>query len=136
MANELLENDNFIIFLQQQQLSKGEDSKGGILDGKNRKGVYTPFTEQLAKESNPLKPKIAGQPYNFQWTGRFFNSLNIRILTVSGELEVQIDSVDPKANILRSEYYDLLGLQGKNQTEVIRFLKKNIIKFINTRLYV
>ena len=76
-----------------------------------------------------MKPKIAGQPYNFQWTGRFFNSLNIRILTVSGELEVQIDSVDPKANILRSEYYDLLGLQGKNQTEVIRFLKKNIIKF-------
>lgn len=138
MSDELLNNDEFIVFLQQQQLSKGENAEGGILirKGRNSTGTYTPFTEQIARESNPIKPKIAGEPYNFQWTGRFFNSLNIKVFSSGGDIEVQIDSADPKANLLRSEYFDLLGLQDKNQTEVVRFLEKNILKFINTRLYV
>lgn len=73
----ILENDQYIIsILQDKQLSEGKDSYGKYV------GFYKTVTEQVYSQdpaNRPRKPKISGEPYNFEWSGEFFDSMNIKI---------------------------------------------------------
>lgn len=82
----IIENADFIIsILQDNQLSKGYDSSGAIV------GTYFWKTEYIhAKDphNRPRTQKVKGQPYNFEWSGEFFDSMNIKIDTVSSDFDI------------------------------------------------
>lgn len=59
------ENQKQITELNIDTLAKGRNYENELV------GVYKPLTELIASESSPkpLLPKIAGEPYNFVWSG-------------------------------------------------------------------
>ena len=70
-VNIVSRNKAFIIeYLKDMQLSKGINSLGQEV------GSYKKSTQDYwAKLNPPRKRKVAGQIYNFEWTGEFFDSL-------------------------------------------------------------
>lgn len=115
-----------IVENQKEQLSKGENNKGGII------GTYTPFTEFIASRLNPLKPKKAGQPYNFQWSGNLFKGLfsKSKILNYNN-LEIEIDSKATITDELEKRYSNLLGLKLDKQEKITRLLENNTTEKLN-----
>ncbi len=70
-ATVIKENEKEIISVNQQELSQGRNFIGQIV------GLYSKRTESLSKDSNPRRPKKAGQPYNFEDTGELFDRMFI-----------------------------------------------------------
>lgn len=102
--------ESFIIDLNQIQLSKGQDIFGGSL------GVYSPATEEIAKGENTREPKIAGKPYNFEWTGELFDNMYI----VFTDNTADIFSRDPKAAFIDDTYGgNIFGLTDEHKTELL-----------------
>lgn len=68
------ENKSEIIDLNADRLSEGKNIDNITV------GHYTYATEQISKESSPrpLKPKRAGEPYNFIWSGDLFSNMFIK----------------------------------------------------------
>ena len=75
LFEEVKKFSGLIIDIQQERLSKGKDTEGNIL------GTYTIATEGYALFGNikPVRPKKAGQPYNFEWTGGFFDGMTLAV---------------------------------------------------------
>lgn len=96
----IMENADFIIsILQDNQLSKGLDSSGTVV------GTYFWTTEyQYARDpqNRPRKPKVTGSPYNFEWSGEFFDSMNLKVDTK--ESKFNIFSVTGKDRILEQYF--------------------------------
>ena len=66
------ENQNQIVQVNQIALDKGENYIGQTV------GLYSKSTELISKESpTPNKPKIAGSPYNFDWSGNLLERMFI-----------------------------------------------------------
>ena len=86
IKDALFENAEAIIhLLQENQLSKGLDASGSVV------GVYWWETEHIyAKDpqKKPRKPKTKGQPYNFEWSGELFDSMNLKINVPSSEFDI------------------------------------------------
>src|SRR5690606_25837335 len=86
IKDALFENAEFIInILQENQLSKGLDSSGSVV------GVYSWATEVFyAKDqyNKPRQPKEKGQAYNFEWSGEFFDSMNIKVNSVEQVFDI------------------------------------------------
>lgn len=100
---------NIFIRLNKEQLSKGEDNEGDIF------GEYTQATQEIAALGNPRKPKIAGQPYNFEDTGGLFDGFEMIIENSTA----QFWSTDSKTPELIVEYQGLFGLNPDNLQKVI-----------------
>ncbi len=69
------DNKDFILStLKHDQLGEGMDSFGRIV------GEYAAKTEEVfAKQyPKPRTPKIYGRPYNFEWTGKFFDHMKLK----------------------------------------------------------
>jgi len=100
----IMEHSEIIIArLTDTQLAYGLNSRGSIV------GTYKPYTRKMAyqdKQSSngryPITDKEVGQPYNFQWTGELFESLNLKGDASSNEYE--IFSVKGKLKFLESEF--------------------------------
>lgn len=126
----IIEADDFIIFLQQEQL------KRGVGEDDVQIGFYTPFTQDISENyqeygvEKPIQPKIAGEPYNFEWTGKYFKGMFIKVFGNSN-FEIEIDSAVDYAGELESRYKKLLGLVDKNQEQLNRFVEGKIIDIIN-----
>lgn len=101
--------ESFIIDLNQIQLSQGENIFGASL------GVYSERTEEIARRESTREPKIAGRPYNFEWTGSLFDNMYIVFTTNTAD----IFSRDPKAAFLEDDYGEIFGLNEKNMTELV-----------------
>lgn len=101
--------ESFIIDLNQLQLSNDQNIFGASL------GVYSPKTEEIAKTQNTRQPKIAGQPYNFEWTGELFDGMYIIFTTNTAD----IFSRDPKAAFIEDKYGDIFGLTEEHKTELV-----------------
>lgn len=102
--------EGFIVDLNQIQLSNNQDIFGASL------GVYSPATEEIARSENTREPKIAGQPYNFEWTGELFDGMYLVFTNNTAE----IFSKDPKAAFLESKYGEIFGLNDDNRTELVK----------------
>lgn len=100
----------FLIDLQQAQLEKGVDNQGAEI------GTYSPATEAIARQSNPIRPKRAGDPYNFEWTGGFFRGMRIDI----DKEEAVFTSSDSKTPELKVKYPGLLGLTDFNLSQAVQ----------------
>lgn len=74
------ENQEEITSLNKERLREGKNIDGSIV------GYYTLFTENIARKSNPRKPKRAGEPYNFEWTGSLFDSM--KSIELSNKLSI------------------------------------------------
>lgn len=101
--------DEVLYLLQDLQLGKGLDSKGELI------GTYSVFTEKKAQKEYTRKKKIAGNPYNFQWTGGTFDKMYMHFET---EETYTLFSKDYKATMLEDIYGDIFTLTEKNNKEV------------------
>lgn len=124
----ILEADDFVIFLQQKQLSDGLNSEGNLT------GTYTAATQFIAEnfEPKPIKPKIEGQPFNFEYSGRFFKGMFLKVF-VSEDFRVEIESAVSYADDIENRYKKLLGLTKDNQEELIEFVNIKLAEQINKR---
>lgn len=89
--------------LKDEQLGLGKDSKGRII------GRYSTATEIFASDpqNRPRKPKQAGQPYNFEWTGETFDSM---FLHFESKDSYSLFSSDEKALFLQGKYGNIFDL--------------------------
>lgn len=106
---EIKRHEKLFIEAQKRQLERGLDNEGVEI------GVYSEATEEISKSQNPIKPKIAGQPYNFQYYGDFFEGF---VLNVDGT-KAEFYSKDGKTEELIGRYDNLFGLQTDNLREII-----------------
>lgn len=103
----ILENEQYIIsILQDNQLSLGKDSFNKYV------GFYKTVTEEVYAQdptNRPRKPKNSGEPYNFEWSGEFFDSMGIKINS-------------------QDEGYDIFSATGKDKF-LERIFKTQLTKF-------
>jgi len=86
--------------LTDEQLGLGLDAKGKVI------GRYSKATESYAADpdNRPRQPKIAGEPFNFEWTGGLFDEL---YLTFDSKDSYTLFSYDAKASFLKDTYGDI-----------------------------
>lgn len=123
--------------LKYSQLGKGKNSAGQPLkwqhNGKRGNGKYAPTTPQFAKlgiPSYPIKPKIAGEPYNFEWSGDTFRMMGLEI---KGNDEYEIFTRSGKQSFLESIYGEIFKLTEKhnklvNDKIILPYLQKYILE--------
>ena len=102
MIREILRDKWTEVFkiLTDEQLGLGLDAKGKVI------GRYSKATEGYAAdpENRPRQPKIAGEPFNFEWTGGLFDEL---YLTFDSKDSYTLFSYDAKATFLKDTYGDI-----------------------------
>jgi hypothetical protein len=77
IKDAIFENAEFIInILQDNQLNKGLDSTGTVV---GRYSWATSVFYANNPQNKPRQPKNAGDPYNFEWSGEFFDSMNVKV---------------------------------------------------------
>ena len=103
IANRIiLENAEIIIeIIKENQLAKGLNSYGNII------GTYASITRKYAYNSKkaygyPNSDKKKGQPYDMQWSGDLFKSLNLK--GNSSKNEFTIFSSNGKIEFLEKEF--------------------------------
>jgi hypothetical protein len=114
--------------LNLKNIQNKENSNGGELVNSNKvfSGRYSRLTAQISEEgtNKPLRPKLAGQNYNFVWGGlfrnRFIVKVNNNILTV---YNTGMDTNPLKKNFFDG-YKNLLGFQ----TDDMDFINNELIK--------
>lgn len=104
----VIENGDFIIeVLKELQLGEGIGSDGNIV------GRYKKITDEWASSpwnKKPRKSKIAGDPFNFEWTGKFFDGMKLAAYSDG----FNIFSIDGKQRLLEQQYGELTKLTDKN----------------------
>ena len=111
-----------IVDLNKEQLSEGLDSDGLLV------GTYRARTEHIARNyqfygvDKPRKDKIEGQPYNFEWSGRFIDS----IFALEKDLSIVID-----ADVIRTKDGETVNLLDKFGEKILGLTKENFEK-VNT----
>lgn len=107
------------------QLAKGLDSfeKDLVYPGKTTNiPLYEPSTELYwaKQQPQPIKPKKAGERYNFEWTGETFRAM---MLEIRGEGVFEIFTKDAKNNLLQQIYGTIFNLTDKHN----EYINENII---------
>jgi hypothetical protein len=132
------ENEQILTQLQKDQWSEGKDKNGQII------GKYSKSTQYIAKESG-INNKIAGQPYNLDWTGQLKRQTDIKTRTVTNDVLVQIDSSSPTLLPLFEtiEKYGFLsnpntifGYQPQKKDVVINIIKTTALSKLKRKLNV
>jgi hypothetical protein len=102
--------DEVIKILKTEQLAEGIDSKGRVV------GRYSANTKNFIDPSNPPRQdKIAGQPYNFEWTGGLFDKMYLHFEDLNS---FSLFSQDSKAQMLEKEYGDIFTLTEQNNERI------------------
>lgn len=110
----------YLVDLNQIQLSQGRDIFGNVI------GQYSEATEEIASTENTRQPKIAGEDYNFEWTGELFDGMYVKL--TSDYLE--IFSTAPHASLVVATYSNLFGenvLFGFTEESLVDFTTKKLI---------
>lgn len=116
-----------IELLQDNQLSKGKDSSGAIV------GKYSWTTDYYYNkgQNRARQPKTKGEAYNFEWTGEFFDTMQVNVTPSNATFDVFSTSGKDKflENIYRT---DLTTLTKENND----WVNKNIIQpYIDKKLF-
>tara|TARA_R110000764_G_scaffold154389_1_gene242280 strand:- start:543 stop:1001 length:459 start_codon:yes stop_codon:yes gene_type:complete len=119
----VIENiENIKNILKYSQLELGINSDGDDV------GVYSFNTENEALTSNTVKPKKAGDPFNFQWSGATFAFMDIR---TDGKGNYDIFSTSGKQKLLEDIYGELFDLTDEhNQYVNIEIILPSLIDYI------
>lgn len=115
-AKAIRDNKKFVLStLKHDQLGEGLDSSGRVV------GTYAAATEEVwAKRSpKPRTSKKTGEPYNFEWTGGFFDSM-------------KVNTENEGYDITSSRKSELESAYGTNLT---KFTEENS-EFINEKVIV
>ncbi len=117
------DNQDFILStLKHDQLGEGMDSFGRMV------GEYAAKTEEYYSKRKPLPrtPKITGSPYNFEWTGKFFDGMKVK--TSKEGFEITSPSKDDLEKIFGTKLTALTkeNLDFVNEKVVIPALYKHI----------
>lgn len=124
--------EDILRILKEEQLGKGLDSSGQVI------GTYSPATELISIENQllgnkPRKPKIAGQPFNFEYTGSLFDKFNMKFEDFKS---YSLFSKDSKADFLEKEYGDIYTLTTKHNERVNQeILRPEMFDVIIQRLF-
>lgn len=124
------EKETVLNILKDEQLSKGLDADGNVV------GTYSRSTEieSIFGEVKPRKPKIEGQPYNFEWTGGFFDKMDVMFEDLKS---YTLFSRDEKAKFLNEQYGNIDTLSQSNNERVNNeVLRPKMFERIIERLYV
>lgn len=125
-----------IFDLNIKQIEKSENAKGQPLVNKDTTfdGVYSKTTDaiasgsvSLAKGEAPNKDKIAGEPYNFDWTGDFFKGFEMTVFADHVELFSTGEGTGDKKTFFDG-YESLYGLTPESIKIVI---ETRLIPFLN-----
>ena len=113
--------ENKFIALNKSQLSEGENYLGVEV------GTYKARTQKKALSNpKPKKSKNVGDPYNFEWSGDFFDGFKLGVNSDEATIFSTGIGSGEKANFLTTK--DLFGLNNENLAKVI---KEEILPFIN-----
>jgi hypothetical protein len=113
------EFEAYLIDLNQIQLSRGRDIFGESL------GEYSAATQIIAERENPIRPKIEGQPYNFEWEGNFFAGMAIKFTSEY----LEFTSTAQLADFILDKYSNLFGEQvllGLTKDALDEFVKDKL----------
>lgn len=134
----IIENAEMIIqVLKDKQLSEGLDYMGkNVYADDKYNGFYKTSTQNIAEDPQrkPRKPKIAGTAYNFEWTGDFFDSLNLRVNAQKKTFEIYSTT---NRDVYLETFYktDLTTLmKGNEQFVMDAFVKPFLIDYINSEM--
>ena len=120
----VLENRGVIVNLVKfGQLAKGLNSFGNPLAWNKGTGFYAKSTQSFANRDNIGVPKTKGAPYNFQWSGEFFDNMKLEDVNKS-ENTYEITTIQGKQKLLESVYGDIIDLTPENND----FVNKTIIE--------
>lgn len=87
VQKSIIDNERILTEIQTDQWNEGKDKEGQII------GKYKPFTEKISKEQPfPNKPKVAGQPYNLDWSGDLKRRTYVNTKRISNDVLIEIDS--------------------------------------------
>lgn len=112
--------DEIIRVLQDKQLGEGKYATGRPLKWADGTGFYAKPTAYIS--ASAIKPKIAGQPYNFQWSGSTFASM---VLKTDSNESYSVFSTDGKEALLKKIYGDKLFTLSKENN---KWINENIIE--------
>lgn len=123
-------------FFLENQWDKGKDGNDVNLP------VYSLITEiYYAKLFPPIKPKIAGQPYNLMWTGDMFKLITFDYDFKGNDLTFKVDSTSQSKDELFSTHlknrdnpYDIFKLNKENNSDFIEIVTNKGIQILNTIL--
>lgn len=107
---EIKKAEKHFIEAQKLQLSFGKNNKDEII------GTYSQATENMSRGVATKKPKIAGEPFNFEYYGDFFDDMVLDVFTDKASFY----SEDSKTEELIKKYEGLFGLTDDNLKEVIQ----------------
>ena len=100
------DTEKIALSLQKEQLAEGRNNEDKEI------GTYSRATDLFYRfsDNKPRKPKIEGQPYNFEDTGDFVDNMYL----LFGKDEVQFYSSGEATPILVDRYKNLFGLDDYN----------------------
>ena len=119
--------DEIIKVLQDEQLGVGQYHTGRPLKWKDGTGFYAKSTAYIS--ASAIKPKIEGEPYNFQWTGSTFASMAVK---VENDESYSIFTKDGKEEFLKKTYGKMLFKLSKKNNKWINenIIEPKLVKFI------
>ena len=132
VSDTVIKEDEFLLFLQKKQLSKGRNKDDKVL------GTYTALTQKMSENprqygvTKPKRKKVAGQPYNMEWSGKLFGSLNVKGKSLNNDVEVTIYATNQEE--IENKYYHLLGLTKESKSEFYDLLEIRVIEFLKLKL--
>lgn len=120
-------NENEILSMNIQKIDEHIGSDGQLLRNANKKfsGRYALMTQMIASSEKPIRPKTAGDLYNWRWNGDFIQGFNLRVIKNSTQIEIFSTG---EGSGLKKDFFDgyknLYGLTVEDQ----RILNQEIIK--------
>lgn len=131
-------NEDKICSMNIQKIDDHIGSDGQLLKNTNKKysGTYTFATQLIASTEKTVAPKIAGQPYNWLWTGDFIGNFQLKVL--KNGTEIDIFSTGEGTGLKKSffdGYKNLYGLTIEDQKILnMDIIKPELEKFIKQYL--
>lgn len=132
----IVDNGERLISIQESQWDEGINKFGNTI------GEYSQRTQEIAQLENPNKPKIAGQPYNLDYTGDLRDKTFMQADRVSGDVVVTIDSDSPnKEKLFRTinnkgfvKPETVFGYKPDNMDKFTRLVTTESLKKLKSRI--
>lgn len=133
------QNELALSQMQKDQWNDGENKQGKII------GRYSKTSEEYAREFGANEPKIAGEPYNLDWTGDLKRGIGISSKELPDDVIITIDSSSSnkiklfqtiKAYGLIDDPKSIFGYQPKRLDAVTRLINRDSLKNLKRKLNV